>query len=111
MDQIHKRFNSEQVRNLFRSYCQGLLDRDEIEDYLKSHLKWAGCNTPLFPKEIADEIYQRSHGLPRLINRIAYSCLMSAACAQKELVDGPCLDQALSEHLFTKTTTRKETGT
>jgi len=34
MDQIHKRFNSEQVRNLFRSYCQGLLDRDEIENIL-----------------------------------------------------------------------------
>jgi hypothetical protein len=34
MDHIHKRFTSEQVRNLFRSYCQGLLDRAEIENIL-----------------------------------------------------------------------------
>lgn len=102
-------YRLEEVRSrlLFSFILRGL-DRDEIQDYLKSHLKWAGCNTPLFPKEIADEIYQRSHGLPRLINRIAYSCLMSAACSKKELIDGPCLEQALSEHLFTKTTPRKE---
>ncbi|MGB4703906.1 MAG: hypothetical protein WBI18_02350 [Candidatus Saccharicenans sp.] len=34
MDHIHKRFSSEQVKNLFRSYCQGLLERAEIENIL-----------------------------------------------------------------------------
>ncbi len=92
----------EEVRSrlLFYYHFRGL-ERDEMQDYLKAHLDWAGCQRPLFPKEIADEVYQISHGLPRLINRISYSCLMSAACAKKELVDGPCLKQALSEHLFT----------
>ena len=76
------------------------LERDETESYLAAHLKWAGCDRPLFPKEIADEIHQRTHGLPRLINRLAYSCLMAAACERRDLVDSPCLDQAVSEHLF-----------
>lgn len=84
------------------------LEKDETEPYLKAHLKWAGCDRALFPQEIADEIHQRTHGLPRLINRLAYSCLMAAACERKELVDGPCLEQALSEHLFINTGKRKE---
>lgn len=89
-------------------YLLSGLEKDETEPYLKAHLKWAGCERALFPKEIADEIHQRTHGLPRLINRLAYSCLMAAACERKELVDGPCLDQALSEHLFINTGIRKE---
>lgn len=92
------------------AFCYHLrgLERDETEPYLKAHLKWAGCDRALFPKEIADDIHQRTQGLPRLINRLAYSCLMAAACDRKDLVDGPCLDQALSEHLFTNTGQRKE---
>ena len=34
MDQIHKRFTDDQVKNLFKGYCQGLLDRTEIENIL-----------------------------------------------------------------------------
>lgn len=34
MDQIHKRFTDDQVKNLFKGYCQGLLDRNEIENIL-----------------------------------------------------------------------------
>lgn len=34
MDQIHKRFTTEQVRTLLRGYCQGTLDRSAIEDML-----------------------------------------------------------------------------
>lgn len=92
------------------AFCYVLrgLEQEETEDYLKAHLKWAGCDRPLFPKEIAEEIHQRANGLPRLINRLAYSCLMAAACDRKELVDGPCLNQALSEHLFIKTGQNKE---
>lgn len=34
MDHIHKRFTGEQVKNLFRGYCQGFLGRVEIESIL-----------------------------------------------------------------------------
>jgi len=30
MDQIHKRFTDDQVKNLFKGYCQSLLDRADI---------------------------------------------------------------------------------
>jgi hypothetical protein len=34
MDQIHKRFTTEQVKTLLRGYCQGTLDRSAIEEML-----------------------------------------------------------------------------
>lgn len=101
----------EEVRSRFLfCYTMRGLESDETGGYLKAHLDWAGCDRPLFPKEIADEIHQRTHGIPRLVNRLAYSALVAAACERKELVDGPCLEQALSEHLFIKSGKRKDTS-
>ena len=34
MTQLHKRFTDDQVRVLFRGYCQGLLGRAEIQEML-----------------------------------------------------------------------------
>jgi hypothetical protein len=34
MDQVHKRVTTEQVKVLFKGYCQGLLDRSAIEEVL-----------------------------------------------------------------------------
>ena len=34
MDQIHKRFNAEQVQVLLKGYCQGMLDRPSVEEIL-----------------------------------------------------------------------------
>ena len=34
MDQVHKRFTTEQVRVLLKGYCQGTLDRLAIEEIL-----------------------------------------------------------------------------
>jgi hypothetical protein len=35
MDQLRKRFSTEQVRALLRGYCQGTLGRSVIEDILE----------------------------------------------------------------------------
>ena len=35
MDQIHKRFTTEQVKVLLKGYCQGILDRPAIEETLE----------------------------------------------------------------------------
>ena len=34
MDQLHRRFSDEQIKVLFRGYCQGLLSRAELQDML-----------------------------------------------------------------------------
>jgi type II secretory pathway predicted ATPase ExeA len=94
-------------RLLFCYHLRGL-EESETLPYLAAHLQWAGCSRPLFPKEVAVELHRHARGLPRLVNRLAYSCLTAAACDQSNL-DGDatalpcgldCLKQALTEHLF-----------
>jgi len=34
MDQLHRRFSDEQIKVLFRGYCQGLLSRAEVRGML-----------------------------------------------------------------------------
>lgn len=75
------------------------LQEHEVEPYLSAHLKWAGCERALFPRDVARELFRLTHGLPRLVNRLAYQCLMAAAQDRKELVDQGCLDSAVTEVL------------
>lgn len=80
-------------------FCYHLrgLEPGEVEAYLKTHLAWAGCDRPLFPREAALEIHRHTKGLPRQVNRLAYGALVAAACARKDLVDMLCIEQAASE--------------
>ncbi len=39
MDQIHKRFNVEQVKFLLQGYTQGMLERTEVEEMLQINKK------------------------------------------------------------------------
>lgn len=92
----------EEVRSrlLFCHHLQGLAE-DETGPYIETHLKWAGCERALFPREVAREIHRRAAGQPRHVNRLGFGCLMAAAFDRKDLVDTPCLEQACSELLLT----------
>jgi len=76
------------------------LTTPEVEKYLAHRLRWAGCKSPLFPADIAEQIGRHSQGIPRRINRLAGACLLAAATKKKELIDQPCFTQALSEVQF-----------
>lgn len=76
------------------------LKTNEVEKYLSQRLRWAGCKTPLFPGDIAEQIGRHSQGIPRRVNRLAGACLLAAASLKKELIDQPCLAQAISEMQF-----------
>ena len=80
-------------------FCYHLrgLEPEEMEAYLKTHLAWAGCDRPLFPREAALEIHRHTKGLPRQVNRLAYGALVAAACGRKDLIDMLCIEQAASE--------------
>ena len=89
-------------------FCYHLkpLAEEEIEAYLTAHLRWAGCDRALFPREVARDLHRRANGIPRKINQLAYNCLAAAALEGKELVDQPCLEQATSELAFGTTEAR-----
>lgn len=73
---------------------------NEVEKYLTQRLRWAGAGNPLFPADIAEQIWRHSQGIPRRINRLAGACLLAAASNKKDLIDQTCLVQALSETQF-----------
>jgi len=82
-------------------FCYHLknLQQHEIEPYLAAHLRWAGCDRPIVPRDVTLELFRLTNGLPRTVNRLAYHCLMAAALEGKDLVDQSCLDRAVSEVL------------
>lgn len=63
------------------------LDRSQTGEYIKAHLKYAGCDHDLFTDKAVDEIYRSSAGTMRVINRICEKCLMYAYQQHKKLID------------------------
>lgn len=63
------------------------LDRSETEEYIRSHLRYAGGREDLFTDIAMDAIQQGSSGIPRMINRICEKSLMYASQQNKRLID------------------------
>ena len=63
------------------------LDRSETEEYIRSHLRYAGGREDLFTDVAMDVIQQGSSGIPRMINRICEKSLMYASQQGKRLID------------------------
>lgn len=52
------------------------LNRTETEKYVQSHLDYADGKQDIFTDHTLDDIYKKSTGIPRRINRICEKCLM-----------------------------------
>ena len=63
------------------------LDRAEKEQYVCTHLSYAGCTQELFTERAMDELYKASTGIPRVINRICEKSLMYAYQKSQKLID------------------------
>ncbi|MBR6840924.1 MAG: AAA family ATPase [Prevotella sp.] len=63
------------------------LDRAETEQYVCTHLSYAGCTQELFTERAMDELYKASTGIPRVINRICEKSLMYAYQKSQKLID------------------------
>lgn len=77
------------------------LNRSETEEYMRSHLDYAGCTQELFTTRAVDEIYRTSSGVPRVINRICEKALMYAYQQQHRLIDDGIIT-FVSEHEMLK---------
>jgi type II secretory pathway predicted ATPase ExeA len=63
------------------------LDRSETDQYIRSHMKYAGCEQEIFTVSAVDEIFRSSAGIPRVINRICDKALMYGSQQQHRLID------------------------
>ena len=63
------------------------LDRSETEQYIQSHLSYAGSNRDIFSDKALDEVFKVTTGIPRMINRICEKSLMYGFQQQKRIID------------------------
>ena len=63
------------------------LERSDTEAYIRSHLRYAGCEHELFSEKAIDEIYRSSSGTLRIINRICERSLMYGYQQRKKIID------------------------
>ena len=65
----------------------GHMDRQQVSDYIKSHLNYAGCEKDIFSDSAIDDIFRYSSGIPRLINKACTSSLIYGAQNRKTIID------------------------
>lgn len=76
------------IRQRIDMYCVlPHFDRSESEQYIRSHLAYAGYEGELFTDKAIDEIHRISSGIPRLINHICDKSLLYCFQQHKRLVD------------------------
>lgn len=63
------------------------LERSDTEEYIRSHLRYAGCEHELFTEKAVDEIFRSSSGTLRIINRICEKSLMYGYQQRKKIID------------------------
>lgn len=62
-------------------------DRAQTQEYITSHLQYAGETRNLFTEEAINTIFAYSGGLARKINRVASACLCYAPQTKKNFID------------------------
>ena len=89
-------FEAVQQRLTLRYHLTGL-DRDELGPYLAHHCRVAGVDRPVFSPAAAELLFQHSHGVPRVVNRLATAALWAAAGQSAEIVDADHVEHAVAE--------------
>lgn len=76
------------VRQRVDMYCVlPHLSRAETDDYIRSHLAYAGCQGQIFTDSACEVIYTASGGIMRVINRICEKSLLYAFQRKNRLID------------------------
>jgi hypothetical protein len=91
MDQIHRRFSTDQVRNLLRGYTEGLLERPSIEETLGISKSRFFALLKVYRKEPEAFTVTYQRHTPRKISAAAEEKIQKALLEEKEIVENPKL--------------------
>lgn len=81
------------------------LTLEETREYVRHRLKVAsGSNTEFFTAEAIDLVYEYAHGVPRLINQICDSALLTGYIYGTKLVDAKIMREVIEESPMTQIT-------
>lgn len=70
------------------------LTEQETADYLDRRLRAVGAKSTLFRPAAVAKLFEKTRGVPRLINNLAMTSLMAGATAGRKHVDGQDVDDA-----------------
>jgi len=80
------------------SYHLEPLDADETSHYINHRLALASTGAPLsFPRQVTDRIFDRSGGVPRLINVIADATLVFGYGEERSEIDGTLIEEVITD--------------
>jgi type II secretory pathway predicted ATPase ExeA len=65
----------------------GRLDRTQTDEYIRTHMEYAGCHKDIFSESAIDDIFKFTSGTPRLINKTCTSSLIFSAQNRKSIID------------------------
>ena len=82
-------------RIAIRFHLKGL-DEKETREYVAFRLERAGAARPLFTEEALNLIWERTGGVPRVINTLCDLCLLEGFASKASVVDGRVARRALA---------------
>ena len=74
-------------QRIIMKYKLEALNRQEVADYLKHHMKLAGAAYDIFTEPALEAIFSLSCGWPRMVNQLATQCLIYGCQTRKEHID------------------------
>lgn len=100
MNKLSLNQNQSLYQRVIMKYHMEPLNKAEVKGYIEHHLKLAGANHTIFTPPAIEAIFQRTKGLPRLINNLATNSLilgfqMNANQINEEIVFKACDDVKL----------------
>lgn len=79
------------------SYHLTALSSFETREYITYRLKKAGCDLELFSREAKDLIYEKSAGIPRIINLVCDSALIYGFAEKLQSIDKRAVENTIKE--------------
>jgi putative secretion ATPase (PEP-CTERM system associated) len=80
------------------SYHLRPLDRDDTREYINHRLRRAALGAPLqLPADVTGLVFERSHGVPRLINVICDALLVFGYAAEQSVIDLALAREVMTE--------------
>jgi type II secretory pathway predicted ATPase ExeA len=76
------------------------LDRAKTEEYISSHIAFAGTDRELFTEAAIDEIWSFSGGIPRQINKACTESLIYGAQNRKTIIDDRMVKMVVEQELI-----------
>lgn len=83
------------------------LSEEDTKAYISKRLKIAGAQRPIFTEKALKEIYQRSGGIPRLINILCDNTLLNGYALNRKRIDKKIVKEAARDLVLQRRSSKK----